>query len=38
VAATGQVVRPGKSAEFAAEIAEQRNRINEAAKAAGMSK
>jgi tripartite-type tricarboxylate transporter receptor subunit TctC len=38
VAATGQVVRPGKSAEFASEISEQRNRIEEAAKAAGMNK
>lgn len=38
VEATGQVVRPGGSAEFAAEIQEQRNRINEAAKIAGMTK
>jgi len=38
VAATGQVVRPGNAAEFAAEIDEQRNRIAEAAKAAGLAK
>jgi tripartite-type tricarboxylate transporter receptor subunit TctC len=38
VTATGQVVRPGKAAEFAAEIDEQRSRIAEAAKAAGMAK
>jgi tripartite-type tricarboxylate transporter receptor subunit TctC len=38
VTATGQVVRPGNAAEFAAEIAEQRKRIAEAAKAAGMVK
>jgi tripartite-type tricarboxylate transporter receptor subunit TctC len=38
VAATGQVVRPGASAEFASEIQEQRNRISEAAKMAGMGK
>jgi tripartite-type tricarboxylate transporter receptor subunit TctC len=38
VEATGQVVRPGKSDDFAAEITEQRNRIMEAAKAAGMTK
>jgi tripartite-type tricarboxylate transporter receptor subunit TctC len=38
VTETGQVVRPGKAAEFAAEIDEQRNRIAEAAKAAGMTK
>jgi tripartite-type tricarboxylate transporter receptor subunit TctC len=38
VTATGQVVRPGNAADFAAEISEQRNRIAEAAKAAGMAK
>jgi tripartite-type tricarboxylate transporter receptor subunit TctC len=38
VTATGQVVRPGKAADFAAEIDEQRKRIAEAAKAAGMAK
>jgi tripartite-type tricarboxylate transporter receptor subunit TctC len=38
VTATGQVVRPGNAAEFAAEIDEQRSRIAEAAKAAGMAK
>jgi len=38
VTATGQVVRPGNAAEFAAEINEQRNRIAEAAKVAGMAK
>ena len=37
-AETGQVVNPGNAAEFAAEIDEQRNRIAEAAKAAGMTK
>ena len=37
VTATGQVVRPGKAAEFAAEIDEQRNRIAQAAKAAGLA-
>jgi hypothetical protein len=31
-------VNPGKAAEFAAEIDEQRNRVAEAAKAAGMTK
>jgi tripartite-type tricarboxylate transporter receptor subunit TctC len=36
IAATGQVVRPGVSAEFASEIAEQRQRIMDAAKAAGL--
>jgi tripartite-type tricarboxylate transporter receptor subunit TctC len=35
--ATGQVVRPGNAAEFAAEIDEQRNRIAQAAKAAGLA-
>jgi tripartite-type tricarboxylate transporter receptor subunit TctC len=38
VTATGQVVRPGNAAEFAAEIDEQRNRISQAAKAAGLVK
>jgi tripartite-type tricarboxylate transporter receptor subunit TctC len=38
VTATGQVVRPGNAAEFAAEIDEQRNRIAQAAQAAGMAK
>jgi tripartite-type tricarboxylate transporter receptor subunit TctC len=38
VTATGQIVRPGNAAEFAAEIDEQRSRIAEAAKAAGLSK
>ncbi len=38
VTATGQVVRPGNAAEFAAEIDEQRNRIAQAAKAAGLAK
>jgi tripartite-type tricarboxylate transporter receptor subunit TctC len=38
IAATGQVVRPGNSAEFASEIAEQRQRIMDAAKAAGLLK
>jgi tripartite-type tricarboxylate transporter receptor subunit TctC len=38
VTETGQVVNPGNAAEFAAEIDEQRNRIAEAAKAAGMTK
>jgi tripartite-type tricarboxylate transporter receptor subunit TctC len=38
VTATGQVVRPGNAAEFAAEIDEQRNRIAQAAKAAGLDK
>jgi tripartite-type tricarboxylate transporter receptor subunit TctC len=38
VTETGQVVRPGGPAEFAAEIGEQRTRIAEAAKAAGMAK
>jgi tripartite-type tricarboxylate transporter receptor subunit TctC len=33
--ATGQVVRPGNAAEFAAEITDQRTRIAEAAKATG---
>jgi tripartite-type tricarboxylate transporter receptor subunit TctC len=37
VTATGQVVRPGNAAEFAAEIDEQRNRIAQAAKAAGLA-
>jgi tripartite-type tricarboxylate transporter receptor subunit TctC len=37
VTATGQVVRPGKAAEFATEINEQRKRIAEAAKAAGLA-
>lgn len=37
VTATGQVVRPGNAAEFAAEIDEQRNRIAKAAKAAGLA-
>jgi hypothetical protein len=36
--ATGQVVRPGKAAEFAAEIEDQRNRVAAAAKAAGAVK
>lgn len=36
--ATGQVVRPGKAAEFAAEIDDQRNRVNAAAKAIGATK
>ncbi len=36
--ATGQVVRPGKAAEFAAEIEEQRNRVTAAAKAIGAVK
>ena len=36
--ATGQVVRPGKAAEFAAEIEDQRNRVNAAAKAIGATK
>lgn len=36
--ATGQVVRPGKAAEFAAEIDDQRNRVNAAAKAIGAVK
>lgn len=34
----GQVVRPGKAAEFAAEIEDQRNRVAQAAKAAGETK
>ena len=38
VTETGQVVRPGTAAEFAAEIDEQRNRVAEAAKAAGLAK
>jgi hypothetical protein len=38
VTATGQVVRPGNAAEFAAEINEQSNRIAQAAQAAGMAK
>jgi tripartite-type tricarboxylate transporter receptor subunit TctC len=38
VTETGQVVRPGKAAEFAAEIDEQRNRVAEAAKVAGLAK
>jgi tripartite-type tricarboxylate transporter receptor subunit TctC len=38
VTETGQVVNPGKAAEFAAEIDEQRNRVAEAARAAGMAK
>jgi type IV secretory pathway TrbD component len=38
VTATGQVVRPGNAAGFAAEIDEQRGRIAEAAKAAGLAK
>jgi tripartite-type tricarboxylate transporter receptor subunit TctC len=38
VTETGQVVNPGKAAEFAAEIDEQRNRVAEAAKAAGPAK
>jgi tripartite-type tricarboxylate transporter receptor subunit TctC len=38
VAATGQVVRPGNAAEFAAEIEDQRNRIAQAARAAGLAK
>lgn len=37
VTATGQVVRPGNAAEFAAEIDEQRSRIAQAAKAAGLA-
>jgi len=37
VTATGQVVRPGNAAEFAADIDEQRNRIAQAAKAAGLA-
>jgi len=37
VTETGQVVNPGKAAEFAAEIDEQRNRVAEAAKAAGLA-
>lgn len=36
--ATGQVVRPGKAAEFAAEIDDQRNRVTAAAKAIGAVK
>ena len=36
--ATGQVVRPGKAAEFAAEIEDQRNRVAAAAKAIGAVK
>ncbi|ARQ00365.1 Bug family tripartite tricarboxylate transporter substrate binding protein [Pseudorhodoplanes sinuspersici] len=36
--ATGQVVRPGKAAEFAAEIDDQRKRVNAAAKAIGATK
>lgn len=36
--ATGQVVRPGKAAEFAAEIDEQRARVTAAAKAIGAVK
>jgi hypothetical protein len=38
VTATGEIVRPGNAAEFAAEIDEQRGRIAEAAKAAGLAK
>jgi tripartite-type tricarboxylate transporter receptor subunit TctC len=38
VTETGQVVNPGKAAEFAAEIEEQRNRVAEAAKSAGLAK
>jgi len=37
VTATGQVVRPGNAAEFAADIDEQRDRIAQAAKAAGLA-
>lgn len=36
--ATGQVVRPGKAADFAAEIDDQRNRVTAAAKAIGAIK
>lgn len=36
--ASGQVVRPGKAAEFAAEIEDQRSRVNAAAKAIGATK
>jgi len=38
IAASGQVVRPGKAAEFAAEIDEQRARVAAAAKAIGAAK
>jgi hypothetical protein len=37
VTETGQVVNPGTAAQFAAEIDEQRNRVAEAAKAAGLA-